>query len=310
MKIRGVKAIVLSALCASAVVSCGSSSSSSSGAAKCSGLKGDPINVVQNAWTASAVEAAIMKQLIESQLCTPAKIVEIDENTQFQGLADGKVDFVTELWKSGVVAEEQAFIDNKSVVEVGKLGTVGQIGWYVPDYVAKDHPEVATWEGLKKPEIAKLFATAESGDKGSFLGTDPSYSAYDEPIINSLGLPFKVRGSGQEADPPVLVDANGNHRQVQAGRGQAAGLQGWLLRRSGQSCLRLPGRRPGEASQRQAADQEPEGVGDARQGADHQCPAARVAAPGRDRQEAGRRRGRYVDRGQRGCVEALVLITM
>jgi glycine betaine/proline transport system substrate-binding protein len=199
MKIHGVKAIVLGALCASAIVACSSTSSSSSGASKCSGLKGDPINVVQNAWTASAVEAAIMKQLIESQLCTPAKIVEIDENTQFQGLADGKIDFVTELWKSGVVAEEQAFIDNKSVVEVGKLGTVGQIGWYVPDYVAKDHPELATWEGLKKPEIAKLFATAESGDKGSFLGTDPSYSAYDEPIINSLALPFKVKMSGSEA---------------------------------------------------------------------------------------------------------------
>ena len=173
----------------------------------CTETSGDPINIVQNAWTASAVEAAIMKQLIETQLCVPAKIVDIDENAQFAGLADGSLDFVTELWPSGVVAEEQAFIDDGSVVKVGELGTTGQIGWFVPDYVMKDHPELATWEGLKDPATAKLFATAETGDKGRFLGTDPSYSAYDEPIINELGLPFQLQMSGSEAATVAELDS-------------------------------------------------------------------------------------------------------
>lgn len=176
-------------------------------AGACDGLKGDTIKVVQNGWTASAVEANIMQQLIESQLCVPSEIVEIDENSQFTGLADGTVDFVTELWMSGVVPEEQAFIDDGSVVTVGPLGAVGQIGWYVPDYVMADHPELATWEGLKDPEIAKLFATAETGDKGRFLGTDPSYSQYDEPIINNLGLPFQMQMSGSEAATVAEVDS-------------------------------------------------------------------------------------------------------
>ena len=117
------------------------------------------------------------------------------------------VDFVTELWKSGVVAEEQAFIDNGSVVEVGKLGTTGQIGWYVPDYVVKDHPSLATWEGLKDPAIVKLFATSATGDKGRFLGTDPSYSAYDGPLITTLGLNFELQNSGSEAATVAEVDS-------------------------------------------------------------------------------------------------------
>lgn len=117
------------------------------------------------------------------------------------------MDLVTALWKSGVVAEEQAFIDNGSVVEVGKLGTTGQIGWYVPDYVVKDHPSLATWEGLKDPAIVKLFATSATGDKGRFLGTDPSYSAYDGPLITTLGLNFELQNSGSEAATVAEVDS-------------------------------------------------------------------------------------------------------
>lgn len=199
-------------LAALAVAACGGSDDAApaadgTGAATCDGLKGDTIKIVQNAWTASAVEAEIMKQVIEGQLCTPAEIVAMDENSQFAGMSDGTVDFVTELWMSGVVAEEQAFIDDGSVKILGELGTTGQIGWFVPDYVVKDHPELATWEGLKDPEIAKLFATAQTGDKGRFLGTDPSYSQFDEPILTNLDLPFDLQMSGSEAATVAEVDS-------------------------------------------------------------------------------------------------------
>lgn len=197
------------AAAAIAVSACGSDSAGSGGTGdgKCDGLKGDTINIVRNAWTASAVEAEIMKQLIESQLCTPAEIVDIDENSMFAGMADGSVDFVTENWPSGIVAEEQAFIDDGSVVNMGDLGAVGQIGWFVPDYVVAEHPELATWEGFEDPELAKLFATAETGDKGRFLGTDPAYSQVDEPIIANLGLPLQVVFSGSEAATVAELDS-------------------------------------------------------------------------------------------------------
>jgi glycine betaine/proline transport system substrate-binding protein len=213
---KGLRVTGWIAAAAIVLAACGGSDSESKDAAgsgggeaasACEGTSGEAINIVQNAWTASMVEAEIMKQLIETQLCVPAKIVEIDENSMFAGMADGKVDFVTELWMSGVVAEEQAFIDDGSVKVVGDLGTTGQIGWFVPDYVVKDNPSLATWEGLKDPEVAKLFATAQTGDKGRFLGTDPSYSQYDEPIINNLGLPFQLQMSGSEAATVAEIDS-------------------------------------------------------------------------------------------------------
>ncbi|MCB0955459.1 MAG: hypothetical protein KDB12_04795 [Ilumatobacter sp.] len=214
MKSRRVRFAAGLAAAALILGACGDDDSSSSSgdntsggsSGQCSELSGESIRIVRNAWTASALEAEIMKQLIESQLCVPAEIIDIDENSMFTGMADGSVDFVTEIWPSGIVADEQAFIDDGSVVDMGLLGTTGQIGWFVPDYVMTAHPELATWEGLMDPATAKLFATAETGDLGRFLGTDPSYSQYDEPIIKNLGLPLQVVYSGSEAATVAELD--------------------------------------------------------------------------------------------------------
>ena len=164
------------------------------------------IVLVKNAWTASAIDAEIAKQLIEKNLGNPVEITAIDENTQYDGLASGKLDAVLEVWPSGLSADAQQYFDNGSVVNVGKLGAVGRIGWYVPKYVIDQYPTVKTWEGLMDPAIAAKFASAETGSKGRFLGTDPSYSQADEPIIKNLDLPFQVVYSGSEAATVAELD--------------------------------------------------------------------------------------------------------
>ena len=166
------------------------------------------INLAVNPWTASLLNVEIAKQLIEAHLGYPVEAVAIDENAaMFTGMADGTVDAVLELWPSGITDDEQAFLDDGSVVNIGELGAVGKIGWFVPQYVIDEHPDLATWEGFQDPANAALFATAETGDQGRFLGTDPSYSQYDEAIINNLELPFEVVFSGSEAATVAELDA-------------------------------------------------------------------------------------------------------
>jgi glycine betaine/proline transport system substrate-binding protein len=169
----------------------------------------DPaINLIVNPWTASRLNAEVAKAIIEQELGNSVDIVEVNENdAMFTGMADGTLDAVLEIWPSGVTEAEQAYFDDGTVVDLGDLGTVGKIGWFVPDYVIADNPALATWEGFQDPALAELFATAETGDRGRFLGTDPSYSQYDEQIIENLGLPMDVVFSGSEPATVAEVDS-------------------------------------------------------------------------------------------------------
>jgi glycine betaine/proline transport system substrate-binding protein len=164
------------------------------------------INLAVNPWTASALNVEVAKLVIEENLGNPVEIVSIDENTMFTGMSDGTLDAALEIWPSGVTADEQAFFDDGTVANIGNLGTVGKIGWFTPSYVIDEHPELATWEGYQDPEVAAMFATAETGDNGRFLGTDPSYSQYDEAIVEQLEVPFQVVFSGSEPATVAELD--------------------------------------------------------------------------------------------------------
>lgn len=166
------------------------------------------ITLIVNPWTASRLNAEVAKIIIEDELGYPVEITEVNENdAMFTGMADGTLDAVLEIWPSGVTEPEQAYFDEGSVVNIGELGTVGKIGWFTPSYVVDENPDLATWEGYDDPAVAELFSTAETGDQGRFLGTDPSYSQYDEQIIENLGLPFEVVFSGSEPATVAELDA-------------------------------------------------------------------------------------------------------
>lgn len=168
----------------------------------------ETITLIVNPWTASRLNAEVAKNIIENELGNPVEITEVNENdAMFTGMADGTLDAVLEIWPSGVTDAETAYFDEGSVVNIGELGAVGKIGWFTPQYVIDEHPELATWEGFQDPALAGLFATAETGENGRFLGTDPSYSQYDEQIIENLGLPLQVIFSGSEPATVAEVDA-------------------------------------------------------------------------------------------------------
>lgn len=168
----------------------------------------EEITLIVNPWTASRLNAEVAANIIEAELGNPVEITEVNENdAMFTGMADGTLDAVLEIWPSGVTDAETAYFDDGSVVNIGDLGAVGKIGWFVPQYVIDEHPELATWEGFQDPALAALFATPETGENGRFLGTDPSYSQYDEQIIENLGLPLEVIFSGSEPATVAEVDA-------------------------------------------------------------------------------------------------------
>lgn len=160
-------------------------------------------------WNGSAVNVAVAQQLIESEIGQTVETVDIDENATWPAINTGQISASLEMWPSGHAQNVDDFIENPNgnIDDAGPLGPVGKIGWYIPTYMVEQHPELATWEGFKDPELAELFATAETGAEGQFLGGDPSFVQYDQVIIENLDLPLEVVYAGSEAAILAALDS-------------------------------------------------------------------------------------------------------
>ena len=170
----------------------------------------DTIRLAVNPWNGSAVNVEVAKQLLESEFGYTVETVDIDENAQWAAINTGDLHASLEVWPSGHADNVADFIDNPdgNVADVGLLGPVGKIGWFTPTFVIERYPALATWEGFLDPELAGMFATAETGDLGQFLGGDPSWVQYDDDIIANLGLHLEVVWAGSEEAILAAVDAS------------------------------------------------------------------------------------------------------
>ncbi|MGQ0602797.1 MAG: ABC transporter substrate-binding protein [Anaerolineales bacterium] len=163
------------------------------------------IKLAANPWDGSRVNVEVAKILLTKELGYTVEIVEIDENGQFPALASGDLSATLEIWPSGHAQDRIDYIDSGKLEDLGALGVVGKISWYIPTYMLQKNPELATWEGFKAS--GAMFKTAETGDLGQFLGGDPSFVQYDEQIITNLGLPLKVVYAGSEQAILSALDA-------------------------------------------------------------------------------------------------------
>lgn len=166
------------------------------------------IKLCENPWSGSSVNAEVAKILLEEQLSKEVEIVSIDENSMWAGIASGDISACLELWPSGHQENVAEYVDKQKVVEnLGPLGVIGKISWYIPSYLLESNPELATAEGFKGPDTAKMFATAQTGDKGQFIAGDPGFVQYDEQIIANLGLDFQVVFAGSEQAELAALDS-------------------------------------------------------------------------------------------------------
>src|SRR3954469_13087730 len=161
--------------------------------AKCGSLTMD-----ENAWAGATANVYVVKYVLEKNLGCKVNCAKLPESTPlFQAMTDGKVDVVLEDWNNIQLKVNQHFVTReKSVIDLKGSGVIGHIGWFIPTYLMKAHPEFKTWRGLKGKE--SLFKSPESGAQGMFLGGDPSYVQKDAQLIKQLGLNLKFVSVGAE----------------------------------------------------------------------------------------------------------------
>ncbi|MDH6492113.1 ABC transporter substrate-binding protein [Streptomyces sp. SAI-127] len=177
--------------------------SSEAGGSGSSGKCGT-FNLAINPWVGYEADAAVVAYVAEHDLKCKVTKKDLKEEIAWQGFGTGEVDTVLENWGHDDL-KKKYITQQKTAVEAGPTGNKGIIGWYVPPWLAKAHPDITDWKNLNK--YAAEFKTSESGGKGQLLDGDPSYVTNDEALVKNLKLDFKVVYAGSET---ALIQAYRN----------------------------------------------------------------------------------------------------
>jgi len=163
--------------------------------ASSTGEKGT-VKIAINPWVGAEANVAVVKNLLEAKLGYTVEATSLAEEVAWPGFETGEIDAIIENWGHPDL-EKKYITDAKVAQDVGLNGVTGVIGWYVPEWMVAKYPDITDWNNLNK--YADLFKTSESGGKGQFLASDPTFVTNDEALITNLKLDYKAVYSGSEA---------------------------------------------------------------------------------------------------------------
>ncbi len=213
-----IRAMGLAACAALVLTSCGSGSVSNAenknkaNVAANGGKTCGDVNMALNDWVGYTADAYVIGEIASKQLGCTMNYKNLAEQLSWAGEAAGSIDVIMENWGHQDLAAK--YIKQQHVVQdAGLTGNTGVIGWFVPPWLAKAHPDILNWKNLNK--YASNFATSESGGKGQLLDGDPSFVTNDEALVSNLHLDYKVVYAGSEAALiQAFRDAEKNHTWV------------------------------------------------------------------------------------------------
>ncbi|MER7502417.1 ABC transporter substrate-binding protein [Nonomuraea pusilla] len=162
--------------------------------APAAGSKGT-VNIDIHGWVGYQAQAAVLAYLLEHELGYQVRTREMKESDSWRDFESGKVDVIVESW--GHEDLKQEYIEKRKVaLSAGLTGNKGVIGWYVPEWMAKEYPDITDYRNLNR--YAHLFRTDKTGNAGQVLDGDPSFVTNDEALIKNLKLNYRVVYSGSE----------------------------------------------------------------------------------------------------------------
>ena len=188
--------VAVCAVAGLALTGCGSGDIEQTDTSASGGEDCGEFNMAINPWVGYEASAYVVGQLAANELGCDVEYKELKEEIAWQGFGTGEVDVVIENW--GHEDLKKKYIEQQATaVEVGPNGNIGIIGWYVPPWLAEEHPDITDWENLN--DYADEFQTSESGGQGQLLDGDPTFVTNDEALVENLDLDFEVVYAGSEA---------------------------------------------------------------------------------------------------------------
>ncbi len=144
----------------------------------------DKVTIAEMTWLSAASLAHLAQNILKNGYGCDAEVVPGDTvPTATSMYTKSKPDIAPEMWIS---TAEAIWLKSQEKGNIYKAGDIfaqgGQEGWWVPDYVLKEHPQIKSITDLKANW--KVFASAENPDKGRLYGCPPGWGC--EIITNNL----------------------------------------------------------------------------------------------------------------------------
>ncbi len=144
----------------------------------------DKITVAEMTWLSASSLAYITKIILTDGYGCNVEIVPGDTvPTATSMLTKGKPNIAPELWVSTAKTIWDKMMDKGNVYKASDIfAGGGEEGWWIPDYVAKEHPGIKSISDLKSN--ATVFADISDPSKGRLYGCPPGWGC--EIITNNL----------------------------------------------------------------------------------------------------------------------------
>ncbi|MEQ9112309.1 MAG: ABC transporter substrate-binding protein [Rhodospirillaceae bacterium] len=138
-------------------------------------------------WQSNAFHTAVAQFILEEGYGCETEVLPGTTIPLLQGVAQGDIDIVMEVWKDNVTEVWNRGLRRRQVIEVGINFPDAVQGWYVPRYLVSG--ENAPAPGLKDvsdlPNFKALFSDPEEPGKGRFYNCIAGWNC---EVINSAKL--------------------------------------------------------------------------------------------------------------------------
>ena len=149
----------------------------------------DKITIAEMTWLSASSLAFIAEKILVDGYGCNAELVPGDTvPTATSMLTKGEPDIAPELWVSTAQSIWDQMQEKGNVYKASDIfADGGEEGWWIPDYVARDHPQIKSIGDLK--ENWEVFADISDPSRGRLYGCPPGWGC--EIITNNL---FKALG--------------------------------------------------------------------------------------------------------------------
>ena len=165
----------------------------------------DPIRMPIHNWSSQIAGAYIMAAILESAGAT-TELIPSDSTLVYTAMCEGDMELVHEVWESSFGPAFEERVAEGCVIDAVTHDTKTREEWWYPAHTADHCPGLPDWEALNA--CAALFATPESGDKGSYLAGPVDWMKADQERVDGLNLDFVVNNAGTAGALWAALDAS------------------------------------------------------------------------------------------------------